>query len=67
MIDHIKIFFPGDGKVVTELQIEKDGVTKLFFDKEDKSTLVVCTEDNIVTYTGFLYVAIKSYKKEVEK
>jgi len=65
MIEHVKVFYPGDGKALVELHVGIDGVKKLFFDEQDKSSLVVLTEDNIVTYHGFLFVCGKAYKKEV--
>lgn len=64
MIEHVKIYFPSDGKILIELHTGTLGVEKMFFDKDDKSTLVVCNEEGIVTYTGFLYVCMKSYKEK---
>jgi len=64
MIEHAKIFFPSatvDAKPFIELHAGADGVKKIFFDKEDKNTLVVLAEEGIATYTGFLVVCIKAY------
>lgn len=64
MIEHIKIFFSdGTPFLNGEYHVGTDRVKKIFFDKENLSTLVVLTEDNIVTYHGFLYVAAKAYKE----
>jgi len=61
MIEHIATFLP-DGKPYKEYHVGEDGVKKIFFDREDKETLVITTEENIVTLRGFLYVALKAYK-----
>jgi len=68
MIEHVKIFFQnGEPFPKGELQVGENGVQKMFFDKQDLSSLVVLTEDGIVSYHGFLYVCLKAYKeKEVE-
>jgi len=63
VIEHVKIYLP-DGTPLLELHAGADGVRKIFFDKEDLSSLVVTMEDNIVTYHGFLYIVQKGYKKE---
>lgn len=60
MIEHIKIFLP-TGQSLIELHSGVDGVKKIFFDRDDLSTLVVTTEDNIVTYRGFSYICQKAY------
>jgi len=63
VIEHVKIFFQnGQPFPQGERHAGEDGVKKIFFDKDDLSTLVVTTEDGIVTYHGFLYVCMKSYK-----
>jgi len=68
MIEHVKIFFlNGEPFPKGELQVGVNGVTKIFFDKVDLSTLVVCTDDGIVTYHGFIYVCLKSYKDKKEE
>lgn len=67
MIEHVKIFFPNAAdfsKPAYELHAGADEVKKIFFDKEDKNTLVVTTDTGIVTYTGFLVICIKAYKAE---
>jgi len=69
MIEHAKIFFPhATDKTVPflELHAGTDGVKKIFFDREDKNTLVVTTEEGIATYTGFLVVCIKAYAANKE-
>jgi len=64
MIEHIKIFFSnGEPFPNGEYHAGVDGVKKIFFDKEDKSTVVITTDENIVTYSGFLYVCGKAYKQ----
>jgi len=60
MIEHVKIFLP-DGKSLIELHAGDGGVKKMFFDQKSLDTLVVTMEDNIVTYTGFLYIVQKAY------
>jgi len=62
MIQHVKVYFPGDGKLLIELHVGTLGVNKMFFDKENPETLVCLNEEGIVTYTGFLFVCLKDYK-----
>jgi len=67
MIEHIKIYWPfcvEVDKPLLELHTGAEGVSKMFFDEKDPRTLVVLTDAGIVTYSGFLFVCIKAYKKE---
>lgn len=68
MIEHVKIFFSaGEPFPKGELQVGVDGIKKMFFDKDDLSSLIVLTDDGIVSYHGFIYVCLKAYKdKQVE-
>lgn len=69
MIEHVKLYFPNSAGVsgisqpFLELHAGSDEVKKIFFDQEDKNTLVVTTESGIATYTGFVVVCLKAYSK----
>lgn len=61
MIEEIAVYLP-DGNKLAEIMAGENGVKKIFFDKDDLSTLVITRDEDIVTYHGFLYVAKKAYK-----
>jgi len=63
MTNAVKLFFP-DGKHHADLVVGTKGVKKIFFDQEYPLRLVVLTEDNIVTYTGFVVIEQKDYKEK---
>lgn len=63
MTNAVKLFFP-IGEHHADLVVGTKGVQKIFFDKENPLRLVVLTEDNIVTYTGFVVIEQKDYKEK---
>jgi len=63
MIEAVKGYFP-NGSLPGDVVVGSGGVKQAFFDRENPNTLVVLLEDNIAQYTGFVYVVMKSYKKE---
>jgi len=62
MITAIKFYLP-DGKVV-ELVVGKDGVKKVFYDRDVPSKCVVLMEDNIVEYNNIPSIAMKDYAEK---
>jgi len=63
MINSVKLYLP-NGDAAGEFEVGEDKINKIFFDKENASTLIILTETGIREYHGFIYVALKSYKEK---
>jgi len=61
MTQHVKIFLNGK---IEEFTVGSKGIKKIFNDSKDPLTVVILTDDNIVTYTNFPFIMLKDYKEK---
>jgi len=62
MIESVVIYLP-EGEI-ERLMVGKDGITKIFTDRDATHTLVVLSDKGITEYGNVTYIAQKAYKKE---